>query len=196
MTGARAKRKSSGRGTRSALAGVDIVTAPELAAWLDVTPKTVRALAVAGIVKRAERGQYRLRESVTGYCAHVRETASQRGGAASLEAMRVQRIRIARAQADAFEARNWSLAGDTYSGEVVAQTWADLVRRSRAAILAVPARCQQRLPHLTAHDVSELDHELRAALTELGNENDHAGDQRTGAARVDTAAAAAVVGLD
>jgi len=38
----------------------------------------------------------------------------------------------------------------------------------RAGMLAVPSRCAQRLPGLTAHDVSEIDREVRAALTEVG----------------------------
>jgi phage terminase Nu1 subunit (DNA packaging protein) len=45
----------------------------------------------------------------------------------------------------------------------------DKLRTLRAGVLAAPVRCQQRLPHLTAHDVSELDLELRAVLTELSN---------------------------
>src|SRR6266571_4019773 len=47
-----------------------------LARWLGVTDKTVRQLAKAGIVVRAGRGLYKLEESVTGYCAHVRRTAT------------------------------------------------------------------------------------------------------------------------
>jgi phage terminase Nu1 subunit (DNA packaging protein) len=35
-------------------------------------------------------------------------------------------------------------------------------------MLAVPSRAAQRLPHLSAHDVREIDAEVRAALTELG----------------------------
>ena len=35
-------------------------------------------------------------------------------------------------------------------------------------LLAVPSRVQQRLPHLTAHDVSELDREIRDVLAEVG----------------------------
>jgi phage terminase Nu1 subunit (DNA packaging protein) len=35
-------------------------------------------------------------------------------------------------------------------------------------MLAVPTRAAQRLPHLTAHDVSEIDREVRDVLTEVG----------------------------
>ena len=32
----------------------------------------------------------------------------------------------------------------------------------------IPSRVSLRLPHLSAHNVSKIDHEVRAALTELG----------------------------
>jgi pimeloyl-ACP methyl ester carboxylesterase len=38
-----------------------------------------------------------------------------------------------------------------------------------AGILAMPSRCAARLPHLTPHDIGEIDAEVRAALVELGN---------------------------
>jgi hypothetical protein len=55
----------------------------------------------AGIAVRAGRGLYKLEKSVRRYCGHVRRTASQRGGEASLAKMRDERIRIAKEQADA-----------------------------------------------------------------------------------------------
>jgi hypothetical protein len=33
---------------------------------------------------------------------------------------------------------------------------------------AIPSRAAARLPHLTVHDVAEIDAEVRAVLTELG----------------------------
>jgi phage terminase Nu1 subunit (DNA packaging protein) len=37
----------------------------------------------------------------------------------------------------------------------------------RAGLLAVPSRVAARLPHLTAHDILEIDREIRAALAHL-----------------------------
>ena len=51
-----------------------------LARWLGVSGKTIYELAKAGIVVRAGGGLYRLEESVTRYCEHIRQTAAQRGG--------------------------------------------------------------------------------------------------------------------
>ena len=39
-------------------------------------------------------------------------------------------------------------------------------------LLAVPSRAAQRLPHMTAHDMGEVDREIRDALMELGNETE------------------------
>ena len=39
-------------------------------------------------------------------------------------------------------------------------------------LLAVPSRAAQRLPHITAHDMGEVDREIRDALMELGNETE------------------------
>jgi hypothetical protein len=47
-----------------------------------------------------------------------------------------------------------------------------MVRRAAHGVLWYirgAERCAQRLPHLTAHDLAEIDVEVRAALTELGN---------------------------
>jgi phage terminase Nu1 subunit (DNA packaging protein) len=44
-------------------------------------------------------------------------------------------------------------------------------RTVRAGMLAVPTRAALRLPHLAAHDVAEIDHEVRDVLTEIGRTN-------------------------
>jgi phage terminase Nu1 subunit (DNA packaging protein) len=37
-------------------------------------------------------------------------------------------------------------------------------------MLAVPSRCAARLAHLTQQDIAEIDAEVRAVLTEVGNQ--------------------------
>jgi phage terminase Nu1 subunit (DNA packaging protein) len=46
--------------------------------------------------------------------------------------------------------------------------WSGILRTVRAGLLAVPSRVQQRLPHLTVHDVAEIDREVRTVLKEIG----------------------------
>jgi hypothetical protein len=49
----------------------------------------------------------------------------------------------------------------------VQNEWSGVLRTVRAGILAVPSRVAARLPHLTAHDVAEIDAEVRAVLAEI-----------------------------
>jgi len=58
--------------------------------------------------------------------------------------------------------------GSLLEAEAVEREWSSILRTVRAGMLAVPLRVAQRLPHLTGHDVSEIDAEVRAVLTEIG----------------------------
>ena len=53
------------------------------------------------------------------------------------------------------------------AAEVEAE-WSGVLRTVRAGMLAVPSWVSQRLPHPSAHDVAEIDNEVRAVLTEVG----------------------------
>lgn len=149
----------------------DHVSAPVLGRWLGVTDKTGRALVKAGIVVRAGRGLYKHEESVRRYCEHIRRTASQRGGETSLATLRDERIGIAKEQADALRLKNAAARGEMLDAKEVEAEWSSVLREVRAGMLA-PSRCSARLPHLTPHDVAEIDAEVRAVLKELGEGND------------------------
>jgi phage terminase Nu1 subunit (DNA packaging protein) len=86
------------------------------------------------------RGQYKHEESVRRYCEHVRRTASQRGGEASLAALRDERIRIAKEQADALALKNAEARGELLDAKAVEAEWASVLRTVRAGMLAVPSR--------------------------------------------------------
>ena len=88
--------------------------------------------------------------------------------AASLARVSNERARLARAQADLAEQKLARQRGALLEAEVVERAWADVLRDVRAGMLAVPSRCAARLPHLTAHDVAEIDAEIRAVLAEIG----------------------------
>jgi phage terminase Nu1 subunit (DNA packaging protein) len=50
----------------------------------------------------------------------------------------------------------------------VESEWSSILRTVRAGTLAVPSRVQQKLPHLTTHDATVIDAEVREVLTEVG----------------------------
>jgi hypothetical protein len=130
-----------------------------LARWLGVTDKTVRELVKADIAVRAERGLYRLEESVRRYSEHIRQTASQWGGEASLEAIR-----------DALGLKNAAARGELLEAAAVEAEWSSVLRTVRAGILAVPSRAGARLPHLTPG----------AALAEVGDADERGGSTSKG----------------
>jgi phage terminase Nu1 subunit (DNA packaging protein) len=143
------------------------VTGRELARLLGVTPRTVTDLANRGIVVREGTNRYVLAPSLTRYCAHLRDLATGRGGEAAVASATAQRARLAKAQADLAETKNAALRRELVPASEVEAEWSGILRTVRAGLLAVPSRAGQRLPHLTAHDIAELDAEVRAALSEI-----------------------------
>jgi terminase small subunit / prophage DNA-packing protein len=151
------------------------VNAATLADLIGVSPRSCTDLASRGIIVRGPgRTGFLLRESLRGYADHMRKLATGRGGESAISSATAERGRLLRAQADAQEAKNREAVGSMLDAAEVERTWSDIVRQSCAAVLAVPARCQQRLPHLTIHDVNEFDLELREALRALGEGADGA----------------------
>ena len=88
--------------------------------------------------------------------------------AASLAQVSTERARLARLQADSVELKNARARGSLLDAEAVEREWSAILASVRAGMLAVPSRCAARLPHLTPHDVNEIDAEVRAALIALG----------------------------
>lgn len=147
----------------------EIVTTEALARLLGVTDRLIRELARKGIIVRTGRGAYELEKSVSGYCAHLREIAAGRGGQAAGATLAVERARVAKEQADGLGRKNALARAELVEAVAVRDEWSAVLRVFRAGMLAVSSRVQQRLGHLTAHDISEIDLEIRAALTEAGH---------------------------
>jgi phage terminase Nu1 subunit (DNA packaging protein) len=81
-----------------------------------------------------------------------------------------QRARLAAAQADLNELKAAKIRGELVEASAVEAEWSGILRTVRAGMLAVPSRVAARLPHLSKHDVAEIDAEIRAALNEIGSE--------------------------
>jgi phage terminase Nu1 subunit (DNA packaging protein) len=143
-------------------------TAAVLADLLGVSPRSITDLAKRGIVMRADGGGFDKRKSVRGYCDYLRKLATGRGGDAAIATATIERARLAKAQADAVELKNAAVRGTMLDAGEVEREWSDILRGVRAGMLAVPSRAAQRLPHLSKHDIAEIDAEVRAVLTEIG----------------------------
>jgi phage terminase Nu1 subunit (DNA packaging protein) len=140
----------------------DEVKSSALQRLLGINKSVLNELAEQGIAMRGEkRGTYRM-ETVTRYCAHLREQAAGRGGEAGASA----RERLGAAQATLAEVRAAQLAGETVPKAEVEKHWTAKLRAFRNRILAVPGK----LRDLSARQNVILTTELRAALTELADD--------------------------
>jgi phage terminase Nu1 subunit (DNA packaging protein) len=90
-------------------------------------------------------------------------------GATANPDLLAEKIRLAKEQADKTALANAKARGELLPAAEVEREWAAILRDVRAAMLALPSRLQQKLPHLSAHDVAMIDREIRDVLAELGN---------------------------
>lgn len=149
------------------------MTTAALADLLGLSTRTVRELAARGIVVRSgRRGEFCVAKSVLAYCEHLREVAAGRGGEDAVLELSAERAKLAHEQTIGHALKNAALRGELVEASAVERQWADTLRLVRAGMLAVPSRCQQRLAHLAAADVSIIDREIRDALAEIGNKAD------------------------
>lgn len=147
------------------------VSGAELAARLRLSERAIRDLAKREIVVKLSHGTYDLWESIGRYAEHMREAAAARGEHSAGSELTRERIRETKERADHLALKNGQLTADLVEAAKVEREWSDILRGVRGRMLGVPGRCQQRLGHLTAHDVATIDREVRDALTEAGNDD-------------------------
>jgi phage terminase Nu1 subunit (DNA packaging protein) len=136
-----------------------------------VTVKVARERAAEGAFVSVKPGFFDLKASIAKYVATLRLNARGRGGEEVTATGAAERARLAKAQADKVEIANKIKLGDLVEASAVEVEWSGVLRTVRAGMLAMPSRVAARLPHLTVYDVSEIDAEVRAALTHLGNDD-------------------------
>ena len=139
----------------------------QLSALVGVSENRIRQLCTIGTLERGEDGQFDLRNSVRAYCATLRDNAMGRGG----PGLAAEREREARARADKLEMQNAAARSELIPAGEVEMMWDKVCRLIRARFLAMPARLQQHLAHLTPHDLATIDREVRDALTELADDD-------------------------
>lgn len=161
----------------AALAGITVtvtdgahgktINTDELADLLDLSTNRVLELVRARHIPRVARGHYNRRDAVRAYCNYVRKHPTGRGS--SDPAYTAAKTRAAEAQAEKLETANALARRELVPAVEIEREWAAVLRDVRAAMLALPSRVQQRLSHLTAHDIATMDREIRDALQEAAN---------------------------
>jgi phage terminase Nu1 subunit (DNA packaging protein) len=147
-----------------------IVTGPELAKLLGITPTTVSKLGGDGTVVRCGRGRYRLGPSVRGYCESHRKASSHRTSPTQTE-----RARVLRLQGDRLEQQMKVERKDLVSFAEGVATAATMSHLFRSSLLAARTRLAGQLS-LSRAD-SEIVYEWACSvLTEISQANSYADD--------------------
>jgi phage terminase Nu1 subunit (DNA packaging protein) len=141
----------------------DEVTTADLCRLLGVSRETLSSLAKRGIVVRSgKRGAYALEASVSGYCKHLRDVASARGGEDAIAV----RAKLASAQADLAAEKVKVMRAETVPAAEVEALWTSKLRAFRNRILAIPGGVNI----FSARQTVVLTQELSEALTELADD--------------------------
>lgn len=146
------------------------VTLDDLAGIFGVHKRNLQTPVDRGALARVARGKYALGKSIRGYCEYLRETAANRDHFRVGTGLAAERERETRERADALALKNAVARGEMIPAKEVEAQWSDILRMVRAAMLALPSRVQQRLGHLSQHDLSIMDREVRDTLEELSDD--------------------------
>lgn len=146
------------------------VSLDELASVLGVHKRSLQTAIDRGVLLRVTRGKYPLGKSIRAYCEHLREVAGNRDHFRVGTGLAAERERETRERADALALKNAVARGEMIPAKEVEAQWSDILRMVRSAMLALPSRVQQRLGHLSQHDLSIMDREVRDTLEELSDD--------------------------
>lgn len=145
----------------------DTITTDQLADLIGLGVNQTLALARANRIPRLRKGRFNRRDAVRAYIAYIKQNPVGRG--ASSPALTLAKTRTAEAQAEKLETANAIARREFVAAADVEREWASVLRDVRAAMLALPSRVQQRLAHLTIHDITTIDREIRDALVEIAH---------------------------
>lgn len=151
----------------------DQISETDLADLLGLTSSRIRTLTRDGVLKRTGKATFDRREAVRAYCHALREALTKKGHASKGgDAMAAEKLRLAAALAEKAERANAAARGELIPAAQVAREWSEVLRGVRAGLLSLPSRVGSRLGHLTPHDLSEIDLEIRSTLNDLAGAED------------------------
>jgi phage terminase Nu1 subunit (DNA packaging protein) len=151
----------------------DQISETDLADLLGLTANRIRTLTRDGVLKRVAPATYDRREAVRAYCHALREALTKKGHASKGgDAMAAEKLRLAAALAEKAERANAAARGELIPAAQVTREWSEVLRGVRAGLLSLPSRVGSRLGHLTPHDLSEIDREIRSTLHDLSGAED------------------------
>lgn len=146
----------------------DTVTASTLADLLGLSSNRVHKLAAEGVVQKAARGQYLLRESVAAYITYARDNPGGRRLKDPEQAD--EKRRLTKAQADMAELKLAQSRDELVPVEDVRREWRGLALDLRARLLAIAPRVAAAVG-LDRNAAATLDSEIRHALEDIADDH-------------------------
>jgi len=148
------------------------VPAETLASFFKISTRKIRGLAQSGVIPKADKNQYLLKESINGYTEHLRHVAARWTASpdeAAPGSVESERARLTRAKADEQERKNQVACGQLVKSISVENEWSGILRGVRDAILAVPERIRSRHTELSNPQIETIDLEIRQALEDIAD---------------------------
>lgn len=116
------------------------VTAAVLGEWLGLSVERVRQLETAGVLAKAERGNWPLKPNVQAYCKFTRDRKVMRSGDEPAGTAENAKGRKTQAEAEIRQIELEILRGDRLLRSDVEQTWERVCAVLRTVLLTIPAK--------------------------------------------------------
>jgi terminase small subunit / prophage DNA-packing protein len=145
------------------------MTQAEIAAALDMNPRTFRDWVRRGVVPAGCRDALEAAKAIIG---HLRKVAAGHVSVDGKLDLTAERARLARAQAEHHELKNALLRRDSLPRELVTDSWAGMVLDVKEHVRALPARARARIPGFTRRMAAELARLCDEALTAIADGGD------------------------
>lgn len=165
---ASSRSKQAGGTTKTPRFDTLRLTESDLATFWGRTARQVQKLVSEAVLEKGADGRFDASDATQRYIHRLAISAKTRSTATP--ELQAEKLRVTKAQADQIELKNAEKRGEMVSAAAVKSAWAEMLRDVRAAMLAVPSRVLQRLPHLSAHDLDQIDREIRNALQETADD--------------------------
>ena len=144
----------------------ETVTAQVLAAWLNLSARRIRQLCDEGVVQRAAKGEYLLRESVTAYCQLLQGQggADEDNGVGNLSS---ERAALAKAQRERTELQNAVLRSELVPAGAAVRALQALASSMKTRLVSLPDVVRQRHPDVSLLARAEIASLIEDALRQV-----------------------------
>lgn len=123
-----------------------IATIEELEEALDLTKQRIGQLVEEGVIVKASRGKYQLRDSLLNYIRFLRDRSQARGGdSVGAEDYEKHRARLYSAKADKAIIEADLMKGKVHEAELVEDIWDGMIANAKTKLLALPSKAAPQI---------------------------------------------------